>query len=98
MDQIVQIGQAIEQAMGDRKQSIINLFQTTLNGLAHEVVENDVLTDAMIYNAAYLIPWDTEPQFGEQVEQLDQQFESRLKIRYNNFTAPYNFAQVHDAS
>ncbi|MDX2214498.1 MAG: GvpL/GvpF family gas vesicle protein [Oculatellaceae cyanobacterium bins.114] len=96
MDQIVQIGQAIEQAIKDRKQAIISLFQTTLNPLAIEIVENDVLTDTMIYNAAYLIPWDTEPHFGEQVELLDQEFEGRLKIRYNNFTAPYNFAQARD--
>jgi hypothetical protein len=50
----------------------------------------------MIYNAAYLIPWDDEPQFGEQVEQLDQKFDSRLKIRYNNLTAPYNFARLEE--
>lgn len=94
MDQVIQIGQAIEQAMDARKQSIIQLFQSALNSLAIEAVENDLLTDSMIYNAAYLIPWDEEPHFGEQVEVLDQQFDSRLKIRYNNLTAPYNFARL----
>jgi regulator of replication initiation timing len=94
MDQIVKIGQAIESEMGDRKQDIINVFQETLNPLAIERIENDLLTDSMIYSAAYLIPWDAEPQFSEQVETLDQQFENRLRIRYNNFTAPFNFAQL----
>lgn len=94
MDEIVRIGQAIEQAMSNRKQAIIDTFKATLNPLAKEVVENDPLTDAMIYNAAYLIPWDTEAHFGEQVEALDHQFENRLRIRYNNFTAPFNFAQL----
>jgi regulator of replication initiation timing len=94
MDQIVKIGQAIESEMGDRKQDIINVFQETLNPLAIERIENDLLTDSMIYSAAYLIPWDAEPQFSEQVEALDQQFENRLRIRYNNFTAPFNFAQL----
>jgi Gas vesicle synthesis protein GvpL/GvpF len=94
MDQVVKIGQSIEQAMNDRKQGIIELFQGTLNPLAVEVVENDLLTDTMIYNAAYLIPWDEEPHFSEQVELLDQKFDSRLRIRYNNFTAPFNFAQL----
>lgn len=96
MDQIVRIGQAIEQAMSARKQGIIDVFQSTLNSLAIEVVENDPLTDTMIYNAAYLIPWDDEPHFGEQVESLDQKFDGRLRIRYNNFTAPFNFTQVND--
>lgn len=94
MDQVVGIGQAIEQAMNSRQQDIVEVFQTLLNPLAVEVVENDLLTDAMIYNAAYLIPWEAEPKFAEQVEVLDQQFEGRLRIRYNNFTAPFNFAQL----
>lgn len=93
MDEVVRIGQAIEQAMDARKQGIIDVFQKTLNPLATEVVDNDLLTEDMIYNAAYLINWDQESHFGEQVEALDHQFESRLRIRYNNFTAPFNFAQ-----
>jgi hypothetical protein len=94
MDQVVKIGQAIERAMSDRQQSIIHIFQDKLNPLAVETVENDVLTEAMIYNAAYLIPWDSETQFSEQVEQLDRYFNDRLRIRYNNFTAPFNFVQI----
>lgn len=94
MDQVVQIGQAIEHAMDDRKQHIISQFQKALTPLAVETIENDSLTESMIYNAAYLIEWETEPHFGEQVEALDRQFEDRLRIRYNNFTAPFNFAQL----
>jgi hypothetical protein len=94
MDQVVKIGQAIERALGDRKQDIIDSIRQVLNLFATDIVENDLLMDSMIYNAAYLIPWDAEPQFGEQVEALDRQFENRLRIRYNNFTAPFNFAQL----
>ncbi|MBW4515117.1 MAG: GvpL/GvpF family gas vesicle protein [Timaviella obliquedivisa GSE-PSE-MK23-08B] len=94
MDQIVKIGQAIEAEMGERKQNIIQAFQENLNPLAIEQIENDLLTDSMIYNAAYLIPWESEPEFSEQVEALDLRFEKRLRIRYNNFTAPFNFAQL----
>ncbi|MDX2100044.1 MAG: GvpL/GvpF family gas vesicle protein [Leptolyngbyaceae cyanobacterium bins.59] len=94
MDEVVQVGQAIERAMQERQQGIVETFRTTLNSLAIEVVENDLLTDAMIYNAAYLIPWDGELKFSHTVEQLDQQYGGRLRIRYNNFTAPFNFAQL----
>jgi Gas vesicle synthesis protein GvpL/GvpF len=94
MDEVVAIGQAIERAMAQRKQGIIEAFQAVLNPLAIASVENDPMTDTMIYNAAYLIDWDSEPEFNQQVEALDEQFEQRLKIRYNNFTAPYNFARL----
>ena len=94
MDEVIRIGQAIEQAVEARKQDIIQVFRATLNPLASITSENDSLTEAMIYNAAYLIAWDDEPTFSEKVEALDLQFEGRLRIRYNNFTAPYNFAQL----
>merc|ERR1712183_1001314 len=94
MDQVLQIGQAIEQEMNSRKQGIIEVFQTTLNQMAIEVVENEVQTEKMIYNAAYLIPWEKEPEFGEKVEAIDDQFKGKFTIRYNSFTAPFNFAQI----
>lgn len=94
MDEVVSIGQAIERAMESRKQVIINAFRETLNTLATEVVENNMLTESMIYNAAYLIPWNAESEFSRQVEALDRHFDERLKIRYNNLTAPYNFARL----
>ncbi|MFE4105645.1 gas vesicle protein GvpF [Almyronema epifaneia] len=94
MEEVIGIGQAIEQAMEARKLDIIQALRTALNPLAAEVIENEPMTSAMIYNAAYLISWDEEIAFGEQVEALDAQFEERLRIRYNSFTAPYNFSYL----
>lgn len=94
MERVIQIGQTIEQGMSARKQGIIDVFKSTLNSIAIEVVENTPQVDTMIYNSAYLIPWEAESQFSEHVEALDRQFENRLRIRYNNFTAPYNFARL----
>jgi len=94
MEQVIDIGQEIERSLQGRKDRVVAEFQTALNPLAIEVVENDLLTENMIYNAAYLIVWESESEFGDRVELLDRQFEGRLRIRYNNFTAPYNFAQL----
>jgi len=94
MDEVVRMGQAIERAMNQRQQAIVEVFRQKLNALAIETVENDVLMEGMIFNAAYLIPWEQEAEFCEQVEALDRQFENRLRIRYNSFTAPFNFAQL----
>jgi len=94
MDEVVRIGQAIEAAMEARKQGIIEAFRQALNPMAIAWVENAPMMESMIYNAAYLIPWDDEPAFGHAIEELDHQFEGRLTIRYNNFTAPFNFTQL----
>lgn len=94
MEEIITIGQMIEAELQHRKETIIEVFRTELNPLSEEAIENEPMTEQMIYNAAYLIPWDREPEFSEIVEKVDKQFSDRLRIRYNNFTAPYTFAQL----
>ena len=94
MEEVINIGQLIESSLKFRKQAVIAAFQTGLNPLAEEFIESDPMTEEMIYNAAYLIPWDREPEFSHAVEAIDKTFGDRLRIRYNNFTAPYTFAQL----
>ncbi len=94
MDQVIRIGQVIEAALEERKQGIVQQFRNALQALAEDAIENDPMTDSMVFNAAYLIPWNGEAAFSQAIEHLDHEFEGRLRIRYNNFTAPYNFAQL----
>lgn len=94
MEEVIQIGKLIESGLQIRKEAVIEVFRSELKGLAEEFVENDPMTEEMIYNAAYLIPWSSESNFSEKVEAIDQKFGDRLRIRYNNFTAPYTFAQL----
>lgn len=94
MEQVIEIGQMIESGLEIRKQEVIDVFRDELNGLAEEIVEGETMTEEMIYNAAYLIPWESESKFSEKVEAIDQKLSDRLRIRYNNFTAPYTFAQL----
>jgi Gas vesicle synthesis protein GvpL/GvpF len=95
MDAVIKFGQAVERAMVQRRDAVINAFQDALSPLAIEQVENDALNESMIYNTAFLIDWDQEAAFSQTVDAVDATFGDRLKIRYNNFTAPYNFAQFN---
>ncbi|WP_055074271.1 GvpL/GvpF family gas vesicle protein [Pseudanabaena sp. 'Roaring Creek'] len=94
MDEAIAIGQELESAIEERQQVIITAFLNTLKPLSHEYAEGELLTESMIYNGSFLIDWDKEPEFAAAVEALDRQFENRLRIRYNDFTAPYNFVKV----
>lgn len=96
MEEVIHIGQLIESNLAARKQSVIQVFFNELQPLASEVIESDPMTEDMIYNAAFLISWDNESIFSERVEAIDQKFGERLRIRYNNFTAPYTFAQISE--
>jgi hypothetical protein len=94
MDEAIAIGQELEAAIEERQQMIIDAFLNTLQPMSHEYVEGELLTESMIYNGSFLIDWNKEPEFAAAVESLDQQFANRLRIRYNDFTAPYNFVAV----
>jgi hypothetical protein len=48
----------------------------------------------MLYSVAFLIDWDHEPEFAIAIEKLDAKYDNRLRIRYNNFTAPFNFVNL----
>ena len=93
--EIIEIGKLIENGLQLRSSAVIDVFRSELNALAEEFVENEPMTEEMIYNAAYLIHWESESNFSEKVEAIDQKFGDRLRIRYNNFTAPYTFAQLY---
>ena len=94
MDEAIAIGQELEAAIEDRQQMIIDAFLNALQPMSHEYVEGELLTESMVYNGSFLIDWNKEPEFAAAVESLDQQFANRLRIRYNDFTAPYNFVAV----
>jgi Gas vesicle synthesis protein GvpL/GvpF len=94
MDEAIDIGQELESGLEARQQDIIASFLFLLRPLSNEYVEGELLTENMLYNASFLIDWDKEEEFATAVEQLDQQFDQRLRIRYNNFTAPFNFSNL----
>lgn len=95
MDEAINIGQELEACLEARQQEIITSFLALLRPLCHEYVEGELLTESMVYNASFLIDWEMEEKFAAAVEQLDQEFDQRLRIRYNNFTAPFNFANLN---
>ncbi len=97
MDEAIAIGRELENALEQRQQLIINTFLEELVPLCHEYVEGELLTDNMLFNAAFLIDWDKEPEFAHKVQALDEFFAKRYRIRYNDFTAPYNFVSLEMA-
>ncbi|NJK35743.1 MAG: GvpL/GvpF family gas vesicle protein [Oscillatoriales cyanobacterium SM2_2_1] len=94
MDEAIGLGQELEALLTGHQRFISQSFLDTLTPLSHEQAPGELLTENMILNAAFLIDNSREPEFAETVERLDEQFEHRIRIRYNNFTAPYNFVAL----
>jgi hypothetical protein len=94
MDEAISIGRELEEALEEHKQGIIDSFLSVLQPLSYEYTEGELLTANMLYNAAFLIDWEREPEFAQAIDALDTKFDNRLRIRYNNFTAPFNFVKM----
>lgn len=94
MDEAIDLGQNLEALLTGHQRFISQNFLDTLTPLSHEYAPGELLTENMILNAAFLIDNSREPEFAEAVERLDEQFERRIRIRYNNCTAPYNFVAL----
>jgi len=56
MDQVIAIGQQIEATWIERQDNIADQFRHALSPFAKDAIENNPMTDTMIFNAAYLIP------------------------------------------
>jgi Gas vesicle synthesis protein GvpL/GvpF len=95
IDEAIEIGKQLESAVEQRQQDIINGFMEILEPLSHDRVVGELLTENMLYNAAFLIDWDRESEFAIAVENLDNKYDNRLRIRYNNYTAPFNFVNLN---
>lgn len=96
IDEAIEVGQAVENALEQRKTKIVNHFITALSPLASKSITGKPMTADMIGNVSFLIANEREPEFGQQVEAIDALYGSRLRLRYNNFTAPYNFVKLSD--
>ncbi|NJK59505.1 MAG: GvpL/GvpF family gas vesicle protein [Oscillatoriales cyanobacterium SM2_1_8] len=94
VEEAIAVGQVLEAALEERQQEIIDRFLAVLQPLSHEMVTGELLTETMLYNGAFLIDLEKEPAFAEAVEQLDVEFGRQYRIRYNNYTAPYNFVSL----
>jgi hypothetical protein len=56
MDEVIAIGQPIEAAWNERQGNIADPFRQALGPCAKDTIDNDPMTDTMIFNTAYLIP------------------------------------------
>ncbi|MFH1141627.1 MAG: GvpL/GvpF family gas vesicle protein, partial [Chloroflexota bacterium] len=79
----------------DRKRAAIAAgILGRLRPLALAVVENKVLVDRMIVNAAFLVGTSRETAFDDAVNKFDAEMQGRVLFRYFGPVPPYNFVNI----
>jgi hypothetical protein len=90
----IRLGELTEAAIVRRRQHDADLVMERLEPLCQQVRRNDLITERMVLNAAFLLDREQESAFEQAVEQLDTDLDGRLLFKYVGPVPPYNFVNL----
>ena len=90
----VRLGELVKQALERKRKAEATTLLAPLRPIAHRTVENPVIVDRMIVNAAFLAEREREKEFDQAVERLDREHGQRVTFKYVGPVPPYNFVNV----
>ncbi|WP_088555004.1 GvpL/GvpF family gas vesicle protein [Calderihabitans maritimus] len=89
-----QLGQMIENIVAQKRSRYIGEIYYGLQRYAVASVANDLITNRMILNAAFLVDKNREQEFDAQVSRFYQKYREKLDFRYTGPWPPYNFVKI----
>jgi len=90
----IRLGEMIESAMAAKREQDAAKILDALRPLAQETQINDVITDRMILNAAFLLQEPRQTAFDETLDKLDEEMGQRIIFKYVGPVPPYNFVSI----
>jgi hypothetical protein len=90
----IRLGEMIESHMWKKRDQDADAILERLRPLAIRVQANQVITDRMVLNAAFLIEREAEREFDRAVQALDAELGKRLIFKYVGPVPPYNFVNI----
>lgn len=93
----IQLGEAVEAALQQRREQETAAIMSRLRPLAVDVVENQLIDDMMVLNAAFLVAQNQVAALRNAVDTLRQSEAGRLIIKFAGPFAPYNFVRLTEA-
>jgi len=92
--QRMKIGEMVETALQQEKQTIEEDILNTLSPLAVEVKTNDSYGELMIINAAFLVEKEKEAEFDRQVQELSNKYGEKVNFKFVGPLPPFNFVNL----
>jgi hypothetical protein len=90
----IELGGMVESALNAEKEKAKTLALRTLKGLAEDYVVADNYGERMLLNASFLVDRNKEPEFDKKVDELNERFEQRVKLKYVGGMPPFNFVNL----
>jgi len=89
----LRLGQLVERKLKELKERIVAEAYKLLKPLSVDFKENELLTNEMIWNAAFLVKTSAEVEFDRAVEKLHEKYGEILIFKYLR-SPPYTFSTV----
>ncbi len=90
----MKIGEMVESALKKEKEIYKKDILSLLSPLAVEIKLNNSYGELMILNAAFLVEEAKEPEFDQNVQEISQKYENKVKFKYVGTLPPFNFVNL----
>jgi len=90
----IRLGEMVEAAMERKRNVDSEKVLDRLRPLVYKTRTNQLITDRMVLNAAFLVDRDNEAAFDQAVQALDADMGKRMMFKYVGPVAPYNFVNI----
>lgn len=92
--QRIRLGEMVEAALKQKRQDEEEEIISRLRPIVVKVRTNQLITDRMIVNAAFLVEREKEAELDAAIQELDAEIGQRILFRYVGPVPPYNFVNV----
>jgi hypothetical protein len=79
---------------GPSRTEVAAVADDTLGGIALDEVEQDLFSDRLLLNRAYLVERADRDAFDDAVDELEAAYDGDLLVQYTGPWAPYNFVDI----
>jgi Gas vesicle synthesis protein GvpL/GvpF len=90
----IKIGQLVQKALEEKKKREAAELIESLKPFSLDCKENRIYGDMNLVNAAFLVPKEREGEFDHKMQQLEEMYGNRKRLKYIGPVAPYNFVEV----
>lgn len=90
----IRLGELVEAAMWKKRDAEAEKLLARLRPIVRKTRANKVISDRMVFNAAFLLEQDREPEFDQAIRHLDAETGQRLMFKYVGPVPPYNFVNI----
>lgn len=90
----VRLGEMVKKALDVKKAREEKRILDSLKGLWVEQKANNLFGDQMITNTAFLVRKDQEKAFDDAIDNLNEIYDGRIKLKYVGPVPPCNFVEI----